>query len=307
LPPILDILNLHRSYGAVEALRGIQMTLSEPGVYGFLGPNGAGKTTTIKLIGGLLRPTAGRILINGVDNQRQPALARRGLGVMMESPVFYDHLSGRGNLSVLARLDGHVPGTQIDDLLARAGLAGKADAKVRTYSRGMRQRLAFAAALLGDPRLVILDEPANGLDPAGMVELRSWLDEMARRDGRAVFLSSHQMGEVERVCDRVTIIDRGCIIADGATDTIVRPKHSVVVRTNDVGRAQTRLRASLADAVAIEVIDRVTLRVRGASVTSAAVSRVLAQDGLDVNGVTEERESLEDAFFRLIGERHDVA
>lgn len=306
VPPILDICKLRHRYGRVEALRGIDLRIDEPGIYGFLGPNGAGKTTTIKLVAGLLCTTSGHVFINGVDAQSDPVAARRGLGVMTESARFYENLTGRDNLRVLARLSGMDNPGHIAGLLERVGLRDKADQKVRSYSRGMCQRLGLATALLGDPRLVILDEPTNGLDPSGIADMRRWLIDLARAEGRAILLSSHRMGEVERTCDRVVVIDRGLIIADGPTDTIVRPKNSIIIRTARVDDAHHLLK-TIPEIDRVEPLDRDSLRVHGGSASTSRIVRLLAEHNIDLMGISEEHESLEDAFFRLVGERHHVA
>ena len=306
MEPILSIQGLHRRYGRNEALRGINFVIRKPGVYGFLGPNGAGKTTTIKIVAGLLRPTSGRVLIQGIDVQADPVASREHLGVMMESATFYNYLSGRDNLRVLARLSGHEDIRTIDSLLDRVGLGGKADQTAGSYSRGMRQRLGLAAALLGNPQLVILDEPTNGLDPSGIAEMRKWLVELAEQDGMAVLLSSHQMEEVERICNRVAIIDRGILIADGPTNEIVQPRNTIIVRTDKASDAQRVLKAQ-AGIRFVEQVDLQTLRVDATLVTSSSILRLLADEQIDVREVIEERETLEDAFFRLVGERRDVA
>lgn len=306
MPPLLTITQLHRRYGRVDALRGIDLVIDTPGVYGFLGPNGAGKTTTIKIIAGLLRPTSGRVSVLGVDVVGDPVGSRQHIGVMMESAAFYDQLSGLDNLRVLARLTGHDNSDDIHRLMEQVGLSGKAGQRVGAYSRGMRQRLALAATLIGDPQLLILDEPANGLDPAGIAEMRRWLADFAGRDNRAVLLSSHQMGEVERVCDAVTIIDQGRIVADGPTDSILRPKQTILLRTDRTDDARRAL-GERGDVAQIEMVDHRTLRIHGDSLRTTTVVQALAEQSIEVSEVSEERESLEDAFFRLVGERRDVA
>ncbi|GAB4327107.1 MAG: hypothetical protein Kow0074_22210 [Candidatus Zixiibacteriota bacterium] len=306
MPPLLTISQLHRRYGRVAALRGIDLVIDKPGVYGFLGPNGAGKTTTIKIVSGLLRPTSGQVAIGGVDVVADPVRSRQHLGVMMESAAFYNHLSGRDNLRVLGRLTGNDNTSEIDRLLEQVGLSGKADQRVGGYSRGMRQRLSLAAALIGDPHLLILDEPANGLDPSGIADMRRWLVDFAAHDSHAVLLSSHQMGEVERICDSVTIIDRGRIVADGPTDSILRPKHTILIRTDRVEDARRTLEHR-GDVAKVETVDHRTLRLHADALRPAAVAQALAEQSIDVSEISEERESLEEAFFRLVGERRDVA
>ena len=306
MPPILDIRKLNRRYGKLEALGGIDLCLDKPGIYGFLGPNGAGKTTTIKIIAGLLRPTSGSVAIDGHDIQANPVAALQRLGLMMESPAFYSHLTGQQNLTYIAKLCGWPQNGAIAGMLHRVGLGAKMHVKVGAYSRGMRQRLGVAAALLGDPALLVLDEPTNGLDPSGIVEMRHWLQDLAKQENRTVLLSSHQMGEVERICDRITIIDQGRIIAEGRTEEIIRPKNTILVRTPMRDDAQRVLKGAQ-EIESVETVDGDSLRVKSGQLSSADINRLLTHNGVDVNSITEERESLEDAFFRLVGQRHDVA
>ena len=306
MTPILDIENLEKRYGRVHALRGINIQLTEPGVYGFLGPNGAGKTTAIKVLAGLLRPSAGAVRIGGVDVRKDPVTALKRTGVMMESPQFYPHLSGRANLEVLSRYSGQQDNTRVDRLLDRVGLSGKSEEKTGSYSRGMRQRLGLAAALLDDPQLVVLDEPANGLDPAGIAEVRGWLVGMAREEGKTVFLSSHQMGEVERICDTIIIINEGQIVASGPTDELVRTRASVIITTPDVAGA-TRVLGEQTAIESVESVDSDKVRANTSTLSSGDINRLLMDQGIDVTEISVERESLEDVFFRLVGRRHDVA
>ena len=303
---LLEIQDLHKSYRKLQALRGVNLVLAGPGVYGFLGPNGAGKTTTIKLIAGLIKPTGGSIRINGVDITVDPVQALRHTGVMMETPLFYNHLSGRDNLCLLTHLTGRGDPSRIERLLSRVGLFAKADEKVSSYSRGMRQRLGLAAALLDDPQLVILDEPTNGLDPVGIVEMRLWLTQMAREENRAILLSSHQMGEMERVCDSFTIISQGTIVASGSAADLAQVRTSVVVRVRDAQSAADTLR-EMTGIAGVEILGSDRVRADSPNLSAAEINRFLVNRGIDVIEITEEKESLEEIFFRLVGRNHDVA
>jgi ABC-2 type transport system ATP-binding protein len=303
---LLEIQDLHKSYRKLQALRGVNLVLPGPGVYGFLGPNGAGKTTTIKLIAGLIKPTSGRVRINGVDITADPVQALRHTGVMMETPLFYNHLSGRDNLRLLTHLTGRGDPSRIERLLSRVGLFAKADEKVSSYSRGMRQRLGLAAALLDDPQLVILDEPTNGLDPAGIVEIRQWLSQMVHEENRAILLSSHQMGEMERVCDSFTIISQGTIVASGSAADLAQVRTSVVVRVRDAQNAADALR-EMAGIAGVEILGSDRVRADSPNLSTAEINRFLVNRGIDVIEITEEKESLEEIFFRLVGRNHNVA
>ena len=213
--PILSVSGLTKKFGRTTALHGIDFEISEPGVYGFLGPNGAGKSTTFKIICGLLRPSAGRVTINGTDVAADPRTALSQIGMHFDSPAHYPYLTGPQNLRVIARWLGRNLDSRIDELLELVGLADARSKRVSAYSWGMKQRLSLAAALLSDPRLVMMDEPTNGLDPAGIADVRRLLPKLAYEQGRTVFLSSHRMEEVEQICDHVTIIDKGRIAGSG--------------------------------------------------------------------------------------------
>jgi ABC-2 type transport system ATP-binding protein len=231
--PILEVRGLTKNFKRTKALKGIDITLDEPGVYGFLGPNGAGKTTTFKLICGLLKPTGGLIRIGGEDVARSRLPALSGLGVQFDGPVFYPHLSGRDNLRVVARWLGEDLDTRIGELLDLVDLAGAADRAAGEYSFGMKRRLGLASALMSDPRLLLLDEPTSGLDPAGIADVRRLLPRLARDEGRCVFLSSHRIEEVDRICDRVFIIHHGELVAAGRIDQLLAEHGNTDARKTD--------------------------------------------------------------------------
>ncbi|MCB8925273.1 MAG: ABC transporter ATP-binding protein [Ardenticatenaceae bacterium] len=198
----------------VEAVRQLSLDVSAGQVFGFLGPNGAGKSTTIRMMMDLIRPSAGSVLLFGQPVQNNLPLLRR-VGALVEGATFYDFLTGRKNLEVLARSGGCYDEARIQTLLEQVGMAGRADRRVQGYSTGMKQRLGLAAALLNDPDLVILDEPTNGLDPAGIQDVRHFIRNLAEKQGKTVFLSSHLLSEVEQVCDQVGIISNGRLVQTG--------------------------------------------------------------------------------------------
>jgi ABC-2 type transport system ATP-binding protein len=231
LEPALVARGLAKHYGTRKAVTEVSFSVRRGEVFGFLGPNGAGKTTTIRMLVGLVRPTLGQVSVGGWDlaTARERALAR--LGCIVESPDFYGYLSGRENLALsdrMARLAptpdgpsharppaGDTARARIDAVAALVRIGERLDDRVATYSLGMRQRLGIAQALLGDPEVLVLDEPANGLDPAGIFELRTLLRRLADERGLAVFVSSHLLGEIEKVCDRIAIVHRGRALAEG--------------------------------------------------------------------------------------------
>lgn len=237
----IETIELTKRYGKRLAVDRLNLTVGKGEVFGFLGPNGAGKTTTIAMLLGLVRPTKGQAIVLGHDVQREPAKALRRVGAMIEAPAFYPYLSGADNLRVLARAGG-IPAERVGQVLATVELSDRARDKVATYSQGMKQRLAIAAALLPDPELIILDEPTNGLDPAGTVEIRNLIRELAA-GGRTILLCSHLLYEVEQLCSRVAILKEGKLIASGDVATLLRRGQGVRLRVQgDPGPAVSLLR-----------------------------------------------------------------
>jgi ABC-2 type transport system ATP-binding protein len=261
-------------------------------VYGFLGPNGAGKTTTLRMLLGLIRPTSGSALVLGATPGAPEGLAR--IGALVETPAFYPFLSGRDNLRVLARHAG-VPETRIDAVLAEVELTGRAGHRFGTYSLGMKQRLGVAAALLKDPELLILDEPTNGMDAAGMAEMRTFIRSLGPH-GRTVLLCSHLMGEVEQVCDRVGVIRAGRLVGEGTLDEL-RGRASLRVRAEPLAQAEHVL-AALASVERVAVADG-GLLLTAEPQAAAGINRALVEAGIAVSELRHERASLEQVFLEL--------
>jgi ABC-2 type transport system ATP-binding protein len=287
---MLRVEKLEKRFGRVNALKGIDIVLERPGVYGFLGPNGAGKTTTFKLIGGLLRPTSGRILIGGIDVMAETAKAVSKLGILFDQPAYYPFLTGRENLSVFNRWMGLGDSDRAGRLLEMVGLGGAGDRKVGGYSWGMKRRLGIAAALL----------PTNGLDPAGIADMRKLLPRLAWEEQRIVLLSSHRMEEVSQICDHVTIINRGEIAASGTPAELSTGQPWIEIESPDADRA-VRL---LEDSGLVGEIKRrsaAVIDVMSTGNSASSINALLVEKGLEVTGVREKRESLEDIFFRLTG------
>src|SRR5690242_13447070 len=197
--PAIEMNNLSKVYGSLTAVSSLNLTIPQGVIFGFLGPNGAGKTTTIRMLLGLIKPSGGSARILGYDTRRDRARILPQVGAIVESPTFYPYLSGRDNLRELARVQKGVPASRIEEVLELVELSARAKDKVKTYSLGMKQRLGIAAALLNRPRLIFLDEPTNGLDPQGTVDMRNLILQLGR-SGHTVFLSSHLLHEVEQVC-----------------------------------------------------------------------------------------------------------
>jgi ABC-2 type transport system ATP-binding protein len=293
--PVLEVRGLEKRYGKVRALAGIDVTIERGAVYGFLGPNGAGKTTLIRIVAGLVAPTAGVVRLHGKDLAHDRLAAARGLRTLVEVPAFYPALSGRRNLGIFARLARAEKG-EVERLLAAVGLAHAQDRAVGGYSLGMRQRLGIAQALLGRPDLVVLDEPMNGLDPAAMREMRE-LVRAERERGVTFFLSSHQLHDVQLLCDRVGIVHRGKMVAEGAIATLLSQAVSGFrVDTADNVRALAVLTERLPGARPRRDEDG-TLLVTGDEGLAAEIHRVLLAAGLPALGLVAQRESLERYFL----------
>jgi len=261
-------------------------------VYGFLGPNGAGKTTTLRMLLGLIRPDSGSALVLGAAPGSPAGLAR--LGALVETPAFYPFLSGRDNLRVLARHAG-VPEARVHAALDEVKLTGRAGDPFGTYSLGMKQRLGVAAALLKNPELLILDEPTNGMDAAGMAEMRAFIRGLAQ-EGRTVLLSSHLMSEVEQICDRVGVIRSGKLVGEGTLDEL-RGRTRLRVRVEPLEAAE-RVVAALRPVEEVAVEDG-SLLVSVDPAAAAAINRALVEGGIAVSELRRERASLETIFLEL--------
>lgn len=285
---------------STTALAGLDLTVPAGGVYGFLGPNGAGKTTTIRCLLGLVKPSRGCCTLLGVDAQSDLASVIERVGSIVETPTLFPGMSGRKNLRLLGGLQG-VGSTAVDAALERVGLGDRARDRVKTYSLGMKQRLGIAAALLKDPEVLILDEPANGLDPAGIVEVRGLLRSLGA-EGRTVFVSSHILTEVRQTCDRVAILARGRCVAAGLVDDVLGGKRRLIVGLDDLEAG----RDALATAGIEAAIHDGRLYVELAGDESARVTRVLAEQGLYLSELRREEADLETVFLQLTTEP-DVA
>jgi ABC-2 type transport system ATP-binding protein len=299
--PVLALTDLSKTFGrrggAVKAVRGVSLAVGAGEVYGFLGPNGAGKSTTIRMLIGLIAPTAGRVELFGRDLSADPSLLRR-VGSLVDGGAFYPFLSGRRNLEVLAKTHGS-GAERIDALLDQVGLAKDAKRKVKAYSTGMRQRLGVAAALLGDPEIVILDEPVNGLDVAGIQEMRRLIRSLAADRNKTVFLSSHLLSEVQQVCDRVAIIHKGEVVRESTVAGLLDQESSTIIRVE----------AAPLDAAEAALRPRWPVERQGAALAVAAaraeapeVARLLVEAGIDLFGLSPVQRNLEDVFLTLTQE-----
>ena len=292
VPPI-DIKGLSKRFGAVQAVSDLSFRVEPGRVIGFLGPNGAGKSTTLRMLLGLVRKDAGEASFGGLAYEDLPHPSSQ-VGAVLEDASFHPGRSGRNHLRVLAAAGGH-PRTRVDDVLEQVGIADAADRRVKGYSMGMRQRLAIAAALLGDPDVLILDEPANGLDPPGIRWMRDLLRYQAGR-GRAVLVSSHLLSEVAQSVDDVVIISHGKLRASGPLEEVLGSADGAVTRVRSAD--DERLAAALREAGMV-----VDLQASGALIArgtpAAEVGQVAAAQGIALTELVAVSRSLEDAFFEL--------
>jgi ABC-type multidrug transport system ATPase subunit len=285
---MIRTVGLTKRFGRIVAVDGLDLDVREGDVYGFLGPNGSGKTTTVRMLLGLVLATRGEITVLG---EPMPKAARRVLpqvGALVEGPAAYAHLSGRANLALF---DAMAPGAnrrsraaRIEEALESVGLSGVDARPVRSYSLGMRQRLGLAAALVRPPRLLVLDEPTNGLDPQGIQEIRALLLSL-NAAGTTVFLSSHLLAEVEQMCNRIGVIDRGHLILQDELASLQRPTGRVRVVTPDLARARALLDGQ------VEHVDEDGLLIRVSD--AAELNRRLVENGIRVRELTPEHHSLE--------------
>ena len=290
---------LAKRYGEILAVDGLSMEVPRGRIFGLLGPNGSGKTTTMGMLLGLVKPTAGSFTLFGSDSPIVESLRR--LGAIVETPAFYPYLSGRDNLAYFQGIAGKSNAAELDDLLEKVGLSDRADSRFRTYSLGMKQRLGLAYALLGDPELLFLDEPTNGMDPAGMAEVRDLIRRLGT-GGRTVLLSSHLLHEVEQVCDSVAILSKGKLIAQGDVDDLVRPgdEDRVRLRTTDDSKA-IRILTALNWVTSVSAAGE-TLLVSAASERSPEISIALGRAEVYVTELAAEETSLEQYFLDVTRE-----
>jgi ABC-2 type transport system ATP-binding protein len=290
--PIVVTDRLTKRYGRHTAVDAVGLTVRRGEIYGFLGPNGAGKSTTLRMLLGLVRPTGGSARVLG-GRPGDPSVLRR-LGALIEGPGFYPYLSGRDNLRVLARYKG-LSRADVDRALERVDLSARGGDAFKSYSLGMKQRLGVAAALLGEPDLLILDEPTNGLDPSGMADMRKLIREVAGQ-GRTVLLSSHLLGEVQQVCDRVGVIDRGRLLTE-STVAELRGASTVLVRAEPVELAEQVIGAALGVEVGQDADG--ALQVAALADRTPEIARALVRAGVEVHEIRPVERTLEEAFFQM--------
>lgn len=279
---------------SVKALTGLDLKVEAGQVYGFLGPNGAGKSTTIHLLMNLVQPTSGAAYVFG-KNVREHHTVLKGVGALIEGAAFYGYMTGRDNLEVLSRTAGYYNAQHISNLLAQVGLTDRADQNVSGYSMGMQQRLGIAAALLNDPDLIILDEPTNGLDPAGIQETRQFIHSLVYEYGKTVFFSSHLLNEVEQICDRVAIISDGKIVREGIVKELLNEKGAEIhIEATPLKSATSTLQTKWG----LEQKGD-WLIIQASPNESSDVVRLLVSSDIKVHQVIIQKQTLEDYFMSV--------
>ena len=296
---VLEIKNLTKTYGKRKVIDNISLEIQEGEIFGFLGTNGSGKTTTIKMILRLIEKDSGEIKIKGYDNKKEFEKAMEYIGAIVENPDMYNYMSGKDNLKLHARLR-NIDEKRIDEVLELVGLKDRAKEKVKKYSLGMKQRLGLALTLLHKPRVLILDEPTNGLDPAGIKQLRNILKEIAHKDGVAVFVSSHILSEMQLMCDKIAVIDNGKIVKtenithmelpedNESIDEIIEIKVKDVPKAIEILKQKFELQPQLVEG-------NINITISNEKIPK--VVKELAINDVEIHSVTPKEQSLEDLFF----------
>lgn len=300
--PALQIQNVTKTFGKKTAVDNVSFDIYPGEVFGFLGPNGAGKTTIIKMVMGFFRPDNGTIIINGFNRKTHYEAAMASIGGIVENPEMYNSLSARLNLQMYARLHEGVTKERIDEVLELVGLTDRADEPVKKYSLGMKQRIGLAQALLHRPKVLILDEPTNGLDPAGIHLLRDILTQCAHEDGVAVMVSSHLLSEIQVMCDRIGIINHGKLLQICSIDDFVNQAQSSTVyriKTSDPAKAKEILSGKYNNRIFNVNEDTLDIEIEEEQINECV--RTLVASGSDILGVQKLESSLEEAFLEITG------
>ncbi|ERI92461.1 putative bacitracin ABC transporter, ATP-binding protein BcrA [Clostridiales bacterium oral taxon 876 str. F0540] len=297
---VLELNDVHKSFGKIEIIKGISFEVKEGEVYGFLGPNGSGKTTTIRMIVGLIKPNSGNIRINGYDVQKQFVKAVSSVGCIVENPDMYLDFTGRENLNIFAKLYGNVDSKRIDEVVEIIGLKDRIDDKVKKYSLGMKQRLGLGQALLPKPKLLILDEPTNGLDPLGIIDFRNIVKNLAKECNTAVFVSSHILSEIEQLCDKVAFIDNGLIksiekingLRSNSTEKIILKIHEIEKAKQLLGEVSFVKKVEEKEGSLIITADKDCY---------SMLITILSAKGIQILDINRIHQNLEDRFMEISG------
>lgn len=297
---VLEVNNLHKKIGKKEIIKGVSFSVEEGEIFGFLGPNGAGKTTTIRMLVGLIKPTLGSISICGHDLQKESVEALRNVGAVVENPELYQYLSGMENLMQIARIR-KISKEEVLDTIKLVGLENRINDKVRKYSLGMKQRLGLAASLLSSPKLLILDEPTNGLDPSGILDFREVVKNAAKKRGMAVFVSSHILSEVQNLCDTVAFINDGVIkaVESVVNNSMKTEKDIITLVTTSNKEAVIKEMKTLGFVQSCKITEKGIEIILEANTTSKLVKN-LAKEDFNIEEIYKERKGLEQRYMELV-------
>ncbi|NFH70301.1 ABC transporter ATP-binding protein [Clostridium botulinum] len=297
---VLEIKNLHKTLGSTEVIKGINLSIKQGEIFGFLGPNGAGKTTTIRMLVGLIKPTNGEIRICGYDLNKNKEKALKNVGAVVENPELYKYLSGRENIMQIARIRS-VSKKEVEKVIKLVGLEKRIDDKVSKYSLGMKQRLGLAVALIGSPKLLILDEPTNGLDPTGILEFREIIKKASKEKEISVFISSHILSEIQNLCDKVAFINEGKIksiekmdnkgIYQGKDDIILKTKSPVNIVIDIIKTLPYVIRSKENGEEIILLIEK--------DMTSKLIKKLVSEN-IEICEVYKNKQELEERYIELM-------
>ena len=293
---MISLVDVQKKFGGRVALHGLTLEVPRGEIFGLLGHNGAGKSTAIGMMLGQVWPTSGSVTVCGHDVTTHRALALQKVGAIFEAPAFYDYLTGRRNLEILSQYSGLTPDERIDEVVEWVGLTGREDTKVRTYSHGMRARLAIAQALLPRPELLIFDEPGSGLDPEGIAEMRRTILRLHQEMGLTILLSSHLLSEVEQLCSRIAVLNQGRKVFDGRIADAKAAPGQLMLKTPDFAKAVALL---LEREIIVGSSDDRFITLRDGRTTAEAV-RALVNVNIPVDGIWHQERTLEDFYMELI-------
>ncbi len=302
---VLEVANLSKSFNGNRVVNDVSFQVEAGDVFGFLGPNGAGKTTIIRMILNLIHSDSGTVRINGYDTKKDFNKAIKSVGAIVEKPSFHDYLSAYDNLVQIANLHPEITNRRVKEVLEFVGLRDRAGDKVKTYSLGMKQRLGIAIALINKPTIVFLDEPTNGLDPQGVIEIRNLIIRLAQEQGITFFITTHILHEVEQICNKVAILKKGKLIAqDYVTNLLNREKELIQVHTNQPNEALNLLQK-------VKYISKMEVLPFGLKVEldkglSVELNKLLVSNGIGVNYIVPDNQTLEQFFIELTGGSKNV-
>ena len=306
---VLSVENVVNSFGKFKALDGASLSIPKGCIFGIIGPNGAGKSTLLRIVTSLAHPDSGRVTVNGINVEEYPRRALNRTGAIVDSPAFYPDLTARLNLDILSRGHGKQYRARREELAEYTGIAGWMNHRVREFSLGMKQRLAITLALLPDSQFVILDEPTNGLDPNGIVDIRNLIRSLGSDLGTTVLVTSHMLGEIEKICSNLAILNHGKIVAQGPMEEILRRSPVTLIRATEPDRAEALLKETFGPrilAIARKDDDPDVLRVETETQCSAELNETLVKNGFSVSMLENEPDRLERIFLELTGKESNV-